>query len=283
MSTAPSTPAWLIPGRREKIERPVVIRVSPDGEAQPADGHSDTDDKERPACGATEMFHVKHGAARWGSGRLPVGVTARTSLGVHGDLASLRPRRNADPWLGRPGGDIPAARARCGDRRTGAGFHHSPDLWSCSSTGVRTPRTAPVFPGVPFTGPADVAHILEIADRLCAEFGVGRTDCVAYGDTMSDAALFGVVSASVAVNADHHLTGLATYTNKGRGTYGRPTALCSRPGTPGSDPNGRTSRIPGVPAICPRGCSILACCDDGNCGQDRLNVRPCSAQTDQMS
>lgn len=78
------------------------------------------------------------------------------------------------------------------------------------------------FPELPFTRPVDVAGILtaaakvEIAHRLCEEFGVGMADCVAYGDSMSDAALFGVASASVAVNADHHLTGLATHAYAGR-------------------------------------------------------------------
>ena len=78
------------------------------------------------------------------------------------------------------------------------------------------------FPAVPFTEPVDPAGILSaaakvrIADRLCAEFGVARTDCVAYGDSMSDRDLFGVVPVSVAVNADRHLAGLATHTYAGR-------------------------------------------------------------------
>ncbi|MFC8368847.1 MULTISPECIES: HAD family phosphatase [unclassified Streptomyces] len=78
------------------------------------------------------------------------------------------------------------------------------------------------FPAVPFMEPVDPAGVLNaaakvrIADRLCAEFGVTRADCVAYGDSMSDKDLFGAVPVSVAVNADRHLTGLATHSYTGR-------------------------------------------------------------------
>lgn len=78
------------------------------------------------------------------------------------------------------------------------------------------------FPAVPFTEPVNPAGLLSaaakvrIADRLCAEFGVARADCVAYGDSMSDRDLFGVVPVSVAVNADLHLEGLATHSYMGR-------------------------------------------------------------------
>ncbi|MGW2831438.1 HAD family hydrolase [Streptomyces sp. NPDC001286] len=77
------------------------------------------------------------------------------------------------------------------------------------------------FPAVPFTEPVDPTGVLsaaakvEIADRLCAEFGVTRADCVAYGDSLSDRDLFGVVPVSVAVNADSHLSGLATHSYLG--------------------------------------------------------------------
>ncbi|MFG2270946.1 hydrolase [Streptomyces sp. WAC 01325] len=77
------------------------------------------------------------------------------------------------------------------------------------------------FPAVPFTEPVDPAGVLSaeakvrIADLLCAEFGVTRAECVAYGDSGSDKALFGAVPVSVAVNADHHLADLATHTYMG--------------------------------------------------------------------
>lgn len=78
------------------------------------------------------------------------------------------------------------------------------------------------FPAVPFTEPVDPAGILnaaakvKIADRLCEEFGVSRGDCVAYGDSLSDLELFGVVPVSVAVNADQRLVSLATHSYVGR-------------------------------------------------------------------
>ncbi|MGW7078975.1 HAD family hydrolase [Streptomyces sp. NPDC054871] len=78
------------------------------------------------------------------------------------------------------------------------------------------------FPAVPFTEPVNPTGILnaaakvKIADRLCEEFGVGRSDCVAYGDSLSDLELFGAVPVSVAVNADQRLVGLATHSYVGR-------------------------------------------------------------------
>lgn len=75
---------------------------------------------------------------------------------------------------------------------------------------------------MPFVEPVDPAGILDpaakvtIADRQCAEFGVGRVDCVAYGDSMSDRELFAVVPVSAAVTGDGHLAGLATYSYTGR-------------------------------------------------------------------
>ncbi|MDN0199353.1 HAD-IB family phosphatase [Streptomyces sp. S.PNR 29] len=77
------------------------------------------------------------------------------------------------------------------------------------------------FPAVPFTEPVDPAGALSaaakvlIADRLCAEYGVTRADCIAYGDSMSDKDLFGAVATSVAVNGDRHLSGLATHSYTG--------------------------------------------------------------------
>jgi phosphoserine phosphatase len=78
------------------------------------------------------------------------------------------------------------------------------------------------FPAVPFVEPVDPGGVLnaaakvQIADRLCDEFGVRRSDCVAYGDSLSDKDLFGVVPVSVAVNADRHVSGLASHAYVGR-------------------------------------------------------------------
>jgi phosphoserine phosphatase len=77
------------------------------------------------------------------------------------------------------------------------------------------------WPVLPFTEPIDRSGLLnaaakvKIADRLCAEFGVRLDDCVAFGDSMSDAEIFAAVPVAVAVNADHHLSGLATHTYTG--------------------------------------------------------------------
>lgn len=78
------------------------------------------------------------------------------------------------------------------------------------------------FPAVPFrepvspTGILDPAAKVKIADELCEKFGVKRSECVAYGDSMSDAELFAALPMSIAVNADQHLNGLASYTYVGR-------------------------------------------------------------------
>ncbi|MGW6270208.1 HAD family hydrolase [Streptomyces sp. NPDC055060] len=78
------------------------------------------------------------------------------------------------------------------------------------------------FPAVPFTEPVNPTGILnaaakvKIANRLCEGFGVGWSDCIAYGDSLSDVELFGAVPVSVAVNADRRLVGLATHSYVGR-------------------------------------------------------------------
>ncbi|MEU9110659.1 HAD-IB family phosphatase [Streptomyces sp. NPDC048483] len=78
------------------------------------------------------------------------------------------------------------------------------------------------WPAVPIRQPVEPAGILTsaakvaIADELCVQYGLTRADCVAYGDSMSDTDLFAVVPASVAVNADHHVGDVASYTYVGR-------------------------------------------------------------------
>ncbi|MDT0301814.1 HAD family hydrolase [Streptomonospora wellingtoniae] len=71
------------------------------------------------------------------------------------------------------------------------------------------------FPPLPFSRPLDPEAILVPQDkvRIVEETrdaaGIPLQRCVAYGDSMSDAPLFGHVAHSVAVNADHHLAGIA--------------------------------------------------------------------------
>ncbi|MFE9395576.1 HAD family hydrolase [Streptomyces flavidovirens] len=77
------------------------------------------------------------------------------------------------------------------------------------------------WPAVPFLEPVERAGILnaaakvKIADRLCEKFGLLRSDCVAYGDSMSDAEIFAAVPLSVAVNADHHVSEIAVLAYQG--------------------------------------------------------------------
>ncbi|MFE5542208.1 HAD family hydrolase [Streptomyces sp. NPDC056534] len=77
------------------------------------------------------------------------------------------------------------------------------------------------WPAVPFSEPIHRPGILDarakvrIAGELCARYGVDPAHCVAYGDSMSDAELFVIVPDTVAVNADHHLAGLARHSYTG--------------------------------------------------------------------
>ncbi|MDN3297776.1 HAD-IB family phosphatase [Streptomyces ficellus] len=77
------------------------------------------------------------------------------------------------------------------------------------------------WPAVPFTQPVNRDGILnasakvKIANQLCAGLGVELDECVAYGDSMSDAEIFATVPVAVAINADHHLSGLATHAYTG--------------------------------------------------------------------
>jgi len=77
------------------------------------------------------------------------------------------------------------------------------------------------FPALPFAQPIDPAGILEPADkvRLAEEerlaHGLTPADCVAYGDSMSDLPLFGVLQNTVAVNADENLERVAAVAYRG--------------------------------------------------------------------
>ena len=72
--------------------------------------------------------------------------------------------------------------------------------------------SAPVDPSGILTPAAKV----KIARELCAKFAVPAEECVAYGDSLSDAELFAEVPVSVAVNADHHVRELASHEYSGR-------------------------------------------------------------------
>ncbi|PSK96309.1 phosphoserine phosphatase [Murinocardiopsis flavida] len=71
------------------------------------------------------------------------------------------------------------------------------------------------FPVLPFSEPLDSRRILTPADKVRiveetrSEWEIPADRCVAYGDSMSDAPLFRHLAHTVAVNADHHLEGIA--------------------------------------------------------------------------
>jgi len=77
------------------------------------------------------------------------------------------------------------------------------------------------FPPLPFAEPIDPSGILEPADKVrLAEQerlarGLAPGDCVAYGDSMSDLPLFGVLENTVAINADANLEQVASVAYRG--------------------------------------------------------------------
>ncbi|MWK39782.1 HAD-IB family phosphatase [Actinomadura sp. J1-007] len=77
------------------------------------------------------------------------------------------------------------------------------------------------FPELPFSVPLEPDGILtpadkvRVAEELRVRHGLPVGRCVAYGDSMSDAPLFRHLVNTVAVNADHHLAGLAAVDYRG--------------------------------------------------------------------
>jgi phosphoserine phosphatase len=77
------------------------------------------------------------------------------------------------------------------------------------------------FPALPFVQALDPAGILQPTDkvRLAEEerlaCGLAQSDCVAYGDSMSDLPLFGVLENTVAVNADEKLERVSAVAYRG--------------------------------------------------------------------
>ncbi|MET7933559.1 HAD-IB family phosphatase [Streptomyces sp. NPDC005322] len=124
------------------------------------------------------------------------------------------------PWLAgirEVWADIRARGERCAVISLSPGFFVERLLeWGADAT------HGSAWPSVPFREPVDPTGILtpaakvRIADELCGKFGLTRADCVAYGDSMSDAELFTVVPFSVAVNADHHVSEIASCAYTGR-------------------------------------------------------------------
>ncbi|WP_395107156.1 HAD family hydrolase [Actinomadura sp. SCN-SB] len=95
------------------------------------------------------------------------------------------------------------------------------------------------FPPPPFTAPLDPAGILtpddkvRVTEDLRARHGVPLDRCLAYGDSLSDAPLFRHLTHTVAVNADHHLAGIAALDYRGDDlTEAYRLARTLLPGTP---------------------------------------------------
>jgi len=91
---------------------------------------------------------------------------------------------------------------------------------------------------VPFAEPLDPDAILTSADkagiagRMRRRYGLPYERLVAYGDSMPDAPLFRRPTGTVAVNADHHLAGMAALSYRGgdlTGAYARGRSLLGRP------------------------------------------------------
>jgi len=132
----------------------------------------------------------------------------------------------ACPWLdGIP--EVCADIAKRGERS--AVITMSPDFFAQHLLALGFDHVAASkFPVLPFREPLDPRGILtpgdkvRITDELRVRYSSPLSQCVAYGDSMSDAPLFRHLANTVAVNADHHLADLATVSYSGsdlRGAY----------------------------------------------------------------
>ncbi|WP_407551354.1 HAD-IB family phosphatase [Streptomyces sp. Pv4-95] len=124
------------------------------------------------------------------------------------------------PWLlgiREVWADIRARGERCAVISLSPGFFVERLLtWGADTAhGSRWPAV-PIMERVEPTGILSSAAKVRIADELCARYGLTRADCVAYGDSMSDVDLFAAVPVSVAVNADHHVSDVASFAYAGR-------------------------------------------------------------------
>ncbi|WP_432036928.1 HAD family hydrolase [Streptomyces cucumeris] len=159
-------------------------------------------------------------------GRLSTAQFAQRAVALWGELteAQVTAAFEGAPWLTgirEVWADIRARGERCAVISLSPGFFVERLLeWGADAT------HGSAWPSVPFRDPLDPAGILtpaakvRIADELCTRFGLTRADCVAYGDSMSDAELFAVVPHSVAVNADHHVSHIASCAYTGRDLWG---------------------------------------------------------------
>jgi phosphoserine phosphatase len=158
----------------------------------------------------------------FGDGALSTAEFAERACALWAELTEAQVSAAFDgaPWLAgirEVWADIRARGERCAVISLSPGFFVE-RLVGWGADAARGSR----WPAVPFRSPVDPAGILtpaakvRIADELSAAFGLTRGDCVAYGDSMSDAELFAAVPVSVAVNGDHHVIKSASYAYTGR-------------------------------------------------------------------
>ncbi|MFI0446031.1 HAD family hydrolase [Actinomadura sp. 6N118] len=159
--------------------------------------------------------------ARFADGTLD---TRGFSAAIHALWRTLTPAQvaaayTAGPWLNGIA-DVAADIRRRGERS--AVITMSPDFFARHLLDLGFDEVvASRFPPLPFTAPLDPAGILtpadkvRIADDLRTRYGLTRAQCVAYGDSVSDGPLFRHLTHTVAVNADHHLAGIAAADYRG--------------------------------------------------------------------
>lgn len=146
------------------------------------------------------------------------------SAAVHALWTELTPAVVAAAFAGGPW--LSGIEEVCADIR-GRGEHSvvitmSPDFFARALLDLGFDEVvASRFPALPFRAPLDPEEILTPADKvrvtedLRRRYGLERSQCVAYGDSMSDAPLFAHLRNTVAVNADHHVAGLAAIAYQG--------------------------------------------------------------------
>jgi phosphoserine phosphatase len=143
---------------------------------------------------------------------------------VHGLWGDLTPSAVADVFAASPW--LTGIREVCADIRErgerSVVITMSPDFFARHLVDLGFDDVmASRFPALPFLEPLDPANILtprdkvRLVENMCEQYGISRSQCVAYGDSMSDAPLFRHLTKTVAVNADHHLTELATLSYRG--------------------------------------------------------------------
>ncbi|MFP3969302.1 haloacid dehalogenase-like hydrolase [Actinomadura fulvescens] len=159
--------------------------------------------------------------ARFAAGTLD---TRGFSAAIHALWRTLTPAHvaaayTAGPWLNGIA-DVTADIRRRGERS--AVITMSPDFFAHHLLDLGFDEVAASrFPPPPFTAPLDPAGVLTPADKvritddLRTRYGLTHAQCVAYGDSMSDAPLFRHLTNTVAVNADHHLADIAAADYRG--------------------------------------------------------------------